>query len=82
MARGIQSNVNNHNGVTQSATLDVTEPETMVQVEVDHDRGVLYVSLEGYTILRICRAKFEVSVKRDGVTSINPKDWTMTAKAP
>lgn len=35
--------------------LDITKPDTPVQVEVDRTRGVLYVHIEGYTCLRICR---------------------------
>jgi hypothetical protein len=45
--------------------LDITGPEGEVQVEVDHTRGVMYVHLEGATILRICRVgKFNVIQKR------------------
>jgi hypothetical protein len=36
------------------AQLDITEPE-MVQVEYDRIRNVLYVHVDGYTALRICR---------------------------
>jgi hypothetical protein len=36
--------------------LDITGAE-MVQVETDHVRKVLYVHVDGYTALRICRIK-------------------------
>lgn len=35
--------------------LDITAPEKGVQVEYDQHRAVLYVHVDGYTALRICR---------------------------
>lgn len=40
-----------------SVFLDITEPETEVEIEVDHIHGVLYVHMEGRTVFRICRSK-------------------------
>jgi hypothetical protein len=37
--------------------LDITAPSTMVEVEIDSTRGVLYVHVEGFTALRICQIK-------------------------
>jgi hypothetical protein len=36
--------------------LDITGAE-MVEVEIDYDRRVVYVHVDGYTALRICRIK-------------------------
>lgn len=35
--------------------LDITAPKHGVQVEYQSERGVLYVHVDGYTALRICR---------------------------
>lgn len=35
--------------------LDISEP-AVVQVEIDYDRRVVYVHVDGLTALRICRA--------------------------
>lgn len=35
--------------------LDITQPINGVQVEVDHGRAVVYVHVDGVTVLRICR---------------------------
>lgn len=37
--------------------LDITQPEGPVVIEVDHRRKVMYVHIEGFTVLRICRAE-------------------------
>lgn len=42
-------------------SLDITAPKGPVQVEIDRQRGVLYVHVEGFTCLRICRMS-EVNV--------------------
>ena len=42
--------------LTLPQQLDITGAE-MVQVEIDHHRKVLYVHVDGYTALRICRIK-------------------------
>lgn len=36
--------------------LDITQPDGPVVVEIDENRGVLWVHIEGFTCLRICRA--------------------------
>lgn len=46
-------------------SLDITEPSTEVTVEIDHHRKVLYVHLEGYTCLRICRIPGKIKVIPD-----------------
>lgn len=49
-------------------SLDITEPELGVQFEWDEPRGVLYVHVDGATVLRICRIK--VPVELSHTTSI------------
>lgn len=41
--------------------VDITGSSTPVEVEVDHTRGVIYVHMEGVSVLRICQA-FDISV--------------------
>lgn len=36
-------------------SMDLTQPDGEVEVQVDRARGVLYVHAEGRTVLRICR---------------------------
>lgn len=36
-------------------SLDITQPDGPVVIELDLDRGVMYVHMEGFTVLRICR---------------------------
>lgn len=36
-------------------SIDLTAPDGEVEVEIDRNRGVLYVHAEGRTVLRICR---------------------------
>lgn len=43
--------------------LDITAPETEVQVEYDKTRNVLYVHIEGFTCLRICQITEGVKFK-------------------
>jgi len=74
MARGIS--VEQHNVVgkpTHYAQVDVTEPEGKVEVEIDTKRRVLYVHMEGYSVLRICRIE-ELRLIQDG----EPIDWAYT----
>lgn len=42
--------------------LDITAPEFAVQVEIDERRHILYVHVDGYTALRICRIPGKVEV--------------------
>lgn len=42
--------------------LDITAPKHGVQVEVDHARSVLYVHVDGITLLRICRVPGYIEV--------------------
>jgi hypothetical protein len=48
--------------------LDITEPDGDVVVEYDRHRGVLYVHMEGVTVLRVCRIEGNVILQRDGNT--------------
>lgn len=45
--------------------LDITAPDELVEVEVDAARRVLYVHVDGVTVLRICRIPnlFDVKLK-------------------
>ena len=49
--------------------LDITAPKRGVEVEVDDKRGVLYVHVDGMTVLRICRMPSAVSVVLNGEVS-------------
>jgi hypothetical protein len=42
--------------------LDITEPENGVEVEIRADGTVLWVHVDGVTVLRICRIQTSVSV--------------------
>lgn len=46
-----------HPGISEMTppSVDITQPEGPVEVEIDRARGVLYVHVEGFTCLRICR---------------------------
>jgi hypothetical protein len=50
-------------------SMDITAPDHPVQVEIDADRKVLYVHVDGISALRICRlpGPTEVVVKWKGV---------------
>lgn len=43
--------------------VDITGPEGDVTIEVDAVRGVMYVHVEGFTCLRMCRIKGKVIMK-------------------
>lgn len=49
-------------------SLDITAPDTFVQIEYDQARGVMYVHLEGFTCLRICGMKDPVEFVVTGAT--------------
>lgn len=42
--------------------LDLTgeADDTPVTIEIDHKRKVMYIHVEGQTVLRICRAEFVI----------------------
>lgn len=44
-----------HKNKAFPAQLDITQPDHGVQVEYDMARSVLYVHVDGYTALRVCR---------------------------
>ena len=39
----------------QHHQLDITAPDSIVCVEIDRRRNVMYVHVDGYTALRVCR---------------------------
>lgn len=43
--------------VLAEKALDITAPDHGVRVEFDHARDVLYVHVDGITVLRICRIR-------------------------
>jgi hypothetical protein len=57
--------------------LDITGAE-MVQVEIDYTRRVLYVHVDGYTALRICRIKRILPTQSRSTKSVplNPEQQT------
>lgn len=54
-----------HKNKAFPAQLDITGPEKGVQVEYDQHRSVLYVHVDGYTALRICRIPGPVEFSGD-----------------
>lgn len=54
-----------HKNKTFPAQLDITAPDHGVQVEYDRNRKVLYVHVDGYTALRICRIPGSVEFSGD-----------------
>lgn len=54
-----------HKNKAFPAQLDITAPEKGVQVEYDKRRAVLYVHVDGYTALRICRIPSSVEFSGD-----------------
>lgn len=41
--------------IANVSMLDITSPDQAVEVEIDQYRRVLYVHVDGVTVLRICR---------------------------
>ena len=44
--------------------LDITGPE-LVDVQVDTDKGILWINVDGFCALRICRVKEPIHVVLD-----------------
>jgi hypothetical protein len=63
----------NLNGQQSPRLLDITGAD-MVQVEIDYTRRVLYVHVDGYTALRVCRIKRILPTKATKIrgTPVNP----------
>lgn len=53
------------NGLPQVDVTPLDGKAKEVQLEIDTERGVIYVHMEGITVLRICKIK-EVSTIKDG----------------
>jgi hypothetical protein len=45
--------------------LDITGSETDVEITIRPDGKVLWVSMEGITVLRICRIEGEIQISRE-----------------
>jgi hypothetical protein len=67
-------------GVARVASSIITAPEHPVQVEIDYRRGVVYVHVDGRTVLRICRVR-EVGLVQHYAT-LETRESRATALAP
>jgi hypothetical protein len=56
-------------GTDTTPSLDITGPNGPVMIEVDAARGVMYVHIEGFTVLRICRIKDAIWLEQTGKDS-------------
>ena len=59
-------------GHVDDPQLDIVEPE-FVDVQVDSDRRTLWVNVDGFCALRICRPKARIRVEVQGKLNQRPR---------